>query len=94
MADFNQELDRGGRYHKVYKVHVQPDKEWREEHFTKRYRLGKDRVTDIALDFGPYSRTDGTCLGGGLSHFQQVSYHSYILNNTIRYRITCIHIKN
>ena len=72
---FDDELDRGGRYKKVYKDHVDPFTEWREEHFVKRYRLGKERVAQLAVDYAPWSRTDGTSIGGGLSFQQQVQRH-------------------
>ena len=71
-GEFDDALDRGGRYKKVYKDHVDPLKEWREEHFVKRYRLSKARISQLAVDFSPWSRTDGTSVGGGLSYSQQV----------------------
>ena len=77
MADFgnfDDTLDRGGRYTKVYKDHVNPFTEWREEHFVKRYRLSKERVAQLAEDFGPWSTTDGSSIGGGLSYGQQVQF--------------------
>ena len=72
MAVFNNDLDRNGRYRKVYQERIDPEYRWRPEHFIARYRLSVERVRDIAEDFGPYSRTDGSDVGGGLSYFQQV----------------------
>ena len=89
MADygnFDDTLDRGGRYKKVYKQHVDPFTEWRDEHFIKRYRLGKPRVEQLAADYAPWSRTDGTATGGGLSFVQQV--HVQPLHNSD----TCTHL--
>ena len=69
---FNNELDRSGRYKKIYRAKVNPRVEWRDEHFIKKYRLSKERIEEISVDFAPWSRTDGTPVGGGQSHFEQV----------------------
>ena len=87
MAGFNDDLDCAGRYRKVYRAHVEPDLQWREEHFVKRYRLSKERMNDISIDFGPWSRTDGSNIGGGQSFFQQVN------KTFLSLKIICDHIK-
>ena len=68
-----RELDRNGRYKKDYLEHHNPYLKWSEEKFIRKYRLSKARVQEIARDFGPYSRTKGTKVGGGLSYIEQVS---------------------
>ena len=72
FGNFPNDLDRGGRYRKVYKDHVNPLTEWRDEHFIKRYRISKERIQQLSREFQPWSRTAGTDVGGGLSYAQQV----------------------
>ena len=45
---------------------------WRDADFVAKYRLCKPRVKRLARQFAAYSRTAGTKVGGGISHFQQV----------------------